>query len=72
MLWLIFNKWKIGYILGVFGVLSFELVLLMIKYQEFILVFYLGVFVINWLIWYVMVNVLGFGGNVISVILEAV
>jgi 3-oxoacyl-(acyl-carrier-protein) synthase len=65
------NKWKIGHTLGASGALSLELALLMIKHQEFIPVPYLGAPVINRPIRHVMVNALGFGGNAISVILEA-
>lgn len=65
------NKWKIGHTLGASGALSLELALLMIRHQAFISVPYLNTPVLKRPIRHVMVNALGFGGNAISVILEA-
>lgn len=65
------NKWKIGHTLGASGALSLELALLMILQQEFIPIPYLAYPAAKGPIRYVMVNALGFGGNAISVVLEA-
>lgn len=63
------NKWKIGHTFGASGVLSLELGVLMMQYQEFIPVPFIEAIPpvkLN----KVMVNAVGFGGNAVSILLE--
>ena len=64
------NKWKIGHTLGASGGLSLEMALLMMQYDEVIEVPYLCQPKPNQAIKTVMVNAAGFGGNIVSIILQ--
>lgn len=64
------NKWKIGHTFGASGILSLELALLMLKYQEFISVPFVEHNDIPKKLNKIIVNAVGFGGNAVSVLLE--
>ena len=64
------NKWKIGHTLGASGGLSLELALLMIMHESFVPIPYLTYPKVK-PIRSVMINALGFGGNAVSLIVEA-
>ncbi len=63
------NKWKIGHTFGSSGMLSIELALLMMQYQQFIGVPFAVPQVPRKQIKKVLVNAVGFGGNAVSVLL---
>ena len=63
------NKWKIGHTLGASGVLSMELALLMLQYQQFIPVPFLEKNKDPKKINSVLINAVGFGGNAVSILL---
>lgn len=63
------NKWKIGHTLGASGVLSIELALLMLQYQQFIPVPFLEKNKDPKKINSVLINAVGFGGNAVSILL---
>ncbi len=65
------NKWKIGHTFGASGILSLELATLMLKYQEFIPVPYIENNNIPKQLNRIMINAVGFGGNAVSILLEA-
>lgn len=62
------NKWKIGHSLGTSGILSIEMAVLMLQYQDFIGVPFLNK-TIPKRIKTIMINAVGFGGNAVSIIL---
>jgi 3-oxoacyl-(acyl-carrier-protein) synthase len=66
------NKWKIGHTFGASGMLSIELALLMLRYQQFIPVPYADDKRRPEEINRVMVNAVGFGGNAVSMLLGRV
>ena len=63
------NKWKLGHSFGASGMLSLELAVLMLQYQEFIEVPYVKHDAVPKQINRVMVNAVGFGGNAVSVLI---
>ncbi len=65
------NKWKIGHTFGASGILSLELATLMLKHQEFIPVPYMSYESIPKKMKKIIVNAVGFGGNAVSILLEA-
>lgn len=65
------NKWKIGHTFGASGILSVELAILMMKYQEFIPVPFIEYISIPKKLNKIIVNAVGFGGNAVSILLEA-
>ncbi|WP_062057500.1 beta-ketoacyl synthase N-terminal-like domain-containing protein [Aquimarina longa] len=64
------NKWKIGHTFGASGILSLELAVLMLKYQEFITVPFVKHDKFPERLKKIIVNAVGFGGNAVSVLLE--
>ncbi|TMM59288.1 beta-ketoacyl synthase [Maribacter algarum] len=64
------NKWQVGHTFGASGMLSVELAILMLKYQEFIGVIYNEQPPELNRIRKVMVNAVGFGGNAVSILLS--
>jgi 3-oxoacyl-(acyl-carrier-protein) synthase len=65
------NKWQLGHTFGASGMLSIELALLMMKYNQFIDVpFDSGISQKNKNIKKVLVNAVGFGGNAVSILLS--
>jgi 3-oxoacyl-(acyl-carrier-protein) synthase len=64
------NKWKIGHTFGSSGILSMEMAILMLQYNQFIGVPYLEVQKQTKPIKKVLVNAVGFGGNAVSVLLS--
>lgn len=64
------NKWKIGHTFGASGMLSIELGILMMQYQEFIGVPFAKAEKPRKQIRKVLVNSVGFGGNAVSVLLS--
>ena len=65
------NKWKIGHTLGASGMLSVEMAVLMLQYQQFLKVPYVLYRYIPEHIRRVMLNTVGFGGNAVSVLLSS-
>lgn len=63
------NKWKIGHSLGASGMLSIEMAILMLQYQELIPVPYLDTKHLK-KIDNILVNAVGFGGNAVSILLS--
>ncbi len=66
------NKWKIGHCLGASGMLSVELGILMLQYQQFIEVPYLNHKDSPDKLERIMINSVGFGGNAVSILLTRV
>ncbi|GAA4273531.1 beta-ketoacyl synthase N-terminal-like domain-containing protein [Aquimarina gracilis] len=64
------NKWKIGHTFGASGMLSIELAILMLKYNEFIAVPFIKTEKRIKRINNIIVNAVGFGGNAVSILLE--
>jgi 3-oxoacyl-(acyl-carrier-protein) synthase len=64
------NKWKIGHTLGASGLLSVELVIMMLQNQEFVGIPYLNLPNQKKVIKKVLINAVGFGGNAVSVLLS--
>ena len=65
------NKWQLGHTFGASGMLSIELALLMMKYNQFIDVpFDSGISQKKKNIKKVLVNAVGFGGNAVSILLS--
>ena len=64
------NKWKIGHTFGASGMLSIEMALLMLEYQEFIGVPFVQEQNPRKQIRKILVNAVGFGGNAVSVLLS--
>ncbi|NKI26207.1 beta-ketoacyl synthase [Arenibacter sp. 6A1] len=64
------NKWKLGHTFGTSGMLSVELAVLMLQYQEFIGVPFVSHETLPKKIRKVMVNAVGFGGNAVSILLS--
>ncbi|MCK8524240.1 beta-ketoacyl synthase [Aquimarina sp. D1M17] len=64
------NKWKIGHTFGASGILSIEMAILMLQYQEFIPVPFITYERVPKEIRKIMVNAVGFGGNAVSILLE--
>ncbi len=65
------NKWKLGHTFGASGILSLELAILMMQHQQFIKVPFVKYDSVPEKIRKVMINAVGFGGNAVSVLLEA-
>ena len=65
------NKWKIGHTFGASGMLSIELAILMLKYQQFIEVPFIQYNSTPKKIKKVMINAVGFGGNAVSVLISS-
>ena len=63
------NKWKIGHSLGASGMLSVEMAVLMLMYQEFISVPFIEEIKPK-RIKNIMINAVGFGGNAVSILLS--
>jgi 3-oxoacyl-[acyl-carrier-protein] synthase II len=63
------NKWKIGHSFGASGILSLELALLMMQYQEFIGIPFVNDFNQPKKLEKILVNAVGFGGNAVSILL---
>jgi len=66
------NKWKIGHTFGASGMLSLELALLMIQYDQFINVPFAKEQNQTKTIEKILVNAVGFGGNAVSILIEKV
>jgi len=64
------NKLKVGHTFGASGMLSIELAILMLQYQEFIGVPFVSYPTKPKKIQKVMVNAVGFGGNAVSILLR--
>jgi 3-oxoacyl-(acyl-carrier-protein) synthase len=67
------NKWKIGHTFGASGILSIEMAVLMMQYNQFIGIPYLETARVQnpkKVIKKVLVNAVGFGGNAVSVLLS--
>lgn len=64
------NKWKIGHTFGASGMLSIEMAILMILYQEPILVPFMDNQNLPKKLDKVLVNAVGFGGNAVSILLS--
>jgi len=64
------NKWKIGHTFGASGMLSLELALLMIQYDQFINVPFAKEQNQTKTIEKILVNAVGFGGNAVSILIE--
>jgi 3-oxoacyl-(acyl-carrier-protein) synthase len=64
------NKWKIGHTFGASGILSLDLAVLMLKYQEFIPVPFVTYHSTPKRLNKIIVNAVGFGGNAVSILLE--
>ncbi|WP_340077198.1 beta-ketoacyl synthase N-terminal-like domain-containing protein [Leptobacterium sp. I13] len=64
------NKWKIGHTFGASGMLSIELAILMMQYQQFIGVPFNPAVEPPKQIKKVLINAVGFGGNAVSVLLK--
>lgn len=65
------NKWKLGHSFGASGMLSIEMAILMIKHNTFISVPFAKATLQTKPIRSVLVNAVGFGGNAVSILLEA-
>jgi len=65
------NKWKIGHTFGASGILSIEMAILMLKHQRFISVPFVQNATNPDRIRRIIVNAVGFGGNAVSILLEA-
>ena len=65
------NKWKIGHTFGASGILSIEMAILMLKHQRFISVPFVQNTTNPDQIRRIIVNAVGFGGNAVSILLEA-
>lgn len=66
------NKWKLGHTFGTSGMLSLEMALLMLQYQQFIPVPFVDYPMATKRIEKILVNAVGFGGNAVSILLRAV
>ena len=66
------NKWKLGHTFATSGLLSMEMAVLMLQYQEFIGVPYIENQPKPQQIHKILVNAVGFGGNAVSVLLSKV
>lgn len=64
------NKWKIGHTFGASGILSLEMAILMLQYQEFFKIPYLKTIKEPKKIERIIVNAVGFGGNAVSILLS--
>ncbi len=64
------NKWKLGHTFGTSGMLSLELALLMLKYQEVIPVPFAEKQSPPKELKKILVNAVGFGGNAVSILIE--
>ncbi|WP_310557250.1 beta-ketoacyl synthase N-terminal-like domain-containing protein [Flavobacterium sp.] len=64
------NKWKIGHTFGASGMLSIELAILMMQYNQFIGVPFAPMQFQKKPIQKVLINAVGFGGNAVSVLLS--
>ncbi len=64
------NKWKTGHTFGASGMLSLELAVLMLHYQEFVKVPFITTFEKPSKFNRVLVNAVGFGGNAVSILLS--
>lgn len=64
------NKWKVGHTFGASGMLSVELAIMMLRYQQFIEVPFTAAEKTPSSIDHVMINAVGFGGNAVSVLLS--
>lgn len=64
------NKWKIGHTYAASGVLSLELAILMLQYQEFVPVPFVSENKQPTRLKNIMVNAVGFGGNAVSVLIS--
>lgn len=65
------NKWKIGHTFGASGLLSIEMAVYMLQHQEFVKVPFINDCPVPKRIKKVMVNAVGFGGNAVSILLNA-
>lgn len=64
------NKWKIGHTFGASGILSLELALLMMQYNNFVDVPFTKVQKQTKPIKKALINAVGFGGNAVSILIE--
>ncbi|WP_422857939.1 beta-ketoacyl synthase N-terminal-like domain-containing protein [Flagellimonas sp. S174] len=64
------NKWKVGHTFGASGMLSVEMAILMLQYQEYLQVPFAQQKTPSKPIEKIMVNAVGFGGNAVSVLLS--
>nr|WP_298996694.1 beta-ketoacyl synthase N-terminal-like domain-containing protein [uncultured Allomuricauda sp.] len=64
------NKWKVGHTFGASGMLSVEMAILMLQYQEYLQVPFAQQKKPSKPIEKIMVNAVGFGGNAVSVLLS--
>jgi len=65
------NKWKVGHTFGASGMLSLELAILMLRYNEFIGTPFVSYASSPEKVNRVMVNAVGFGGNAVSVLVKS-
>ncbi|NNK18484.1 MAG: beta-ketoacyl synthase, partial [Maribacter sp.] len=65
------NKWKVGHTFGASGMLSLELAILMLQYNEFIATPFVSYTSSPEKVNRVMVNAVGFGGNAVSVLVKS-
>lgn len=64
------NKWKIGHTFGASGMLSVELAVMMLQYNQFIGVPFVELQVKKKTIERILVNAVGFGGNAVSILVS--
>ena len=64
------NKWKMGHTFGASGLLSLEMALLMLQYQDFVTVPYSEMNQEPSRLENILVNAVGFGGNAVSIFLS--
>jgi len=64
------NKWKVGHTFGASGMLSVELAILMLQYQQTIEVPYISSQNKPSKLQSILVNAVGFGGNAVSILLS--
>ncbi|UII78067.1 beta-ketoacyl synthase N-terminal-like domain-containing protein [Flagellimonas sp. CMM7] len=64
------NKWKVGHTFGASGMLSVEMAILMLQYQQVIKVPKIAYNTIPNTIQRIIINAVGFGGNAVSILLK--
>lgn len=64
------NKWKVGHTFGASGMLSVEMAILMLQYQQVIKVPKIAYNIIPNTIQRIIINAVGFGGNAVSILLK--
>jgi 3-oxoacyl-(acyl-carrier-protein) synthase len=64
------NKWKVGHTFGASGMLSIEMALLMMQYNQFVPVPFVMQQKPKRPIEKILINAVGFGGNAVSILLK--